>query len=327
MTTASFATTTAVATAPTGGRQPGSWWVSAGSGSSEAARDAVDLASRFTGLPVWHVSRFLGAAAQPIAVTREQPWLQTGVPIPWNDTICRRMVSRLGPTLVPDIAAVPNYAQAPIALRHGIRAYAGVPVLAAGDRLLGVLAGCDHEPRGPLPELTEQMLWTVARLLGPLLEAVGERDLAALAADRREAQRRAGETLTRLPGRRGWGLLLDGEERRGRMNGNASSIAVVDLGFIHSAVEIQRAVRLVDEALTDVVTARLSTRQVGLLLDGLVATRVDAVAATALTRLAAAGYRATAAWASRTEATSLRGTWALAEKRLFDARRRTRATT
>lgn len=284
-----------------------------------AAREVVQLLADLTGMRTWYVGRFIGEAALPLAVTRECSWLRVGEPLPWHETICRRMVTHLGPVVASDLSAVPNYSHAPLARRHGIRSYAGVPLLATRDRLLGVLAGWDDRPVGEFPPLTTRALWLFARLLTPLLESALEKDMAQFRADREDVRRRMAETLTRVPGRRGWGLVLDGEEGRGRRHGRSSAIIVVDLGFVRSARLIQRGTQIAADAAPDAVVARLSGRHVGILVDG--AAGIKPTARAVIEELRAAGYAARAGWACRSETLSLRATWMLAESRLNQLRK------
>ncbi len=304
------------------------WWAQTRpQGVSTAAREVVDLAAEVSGLRTWYIGRFAGSAVLPIAVSQGAAGVQTGRPINWSESICRRMVTRLGPCLAEDIDLVPNYARAPGAIKVQARSYAGVPLLSSSDRLLGLMAGWDTvEPAGFPPHL-ENTLWTLARLFTPLLEEAISRDAERRAADQAAARARTAEILTRLPGRRGWGQVLDAEELRAAEHGHPLGILVIDAGNLRSTTEVQAACKHVEDALPSHVVARLSPRQIGVLVIGEDVYHLEGLVKTALEPLRRSGFNATAGSAARIETPRLRDMWMLAEERLTAVRRAEAAAT
>jgi diguanylate cyclase (GGDEF)-like protein len=168
------------------------------------------------GLERWIATRCEGEDLIVVASHGEGLDLEAGARIPWLETVCARMASQDGPRAAPDLAGVPAYADAPMAVRLGLRAYLGVSIW-SGDSVLGTLAGLDREPQDaglvdavPLVELC-------AALIGRLWDA--ERDART-------------DPLTGLWNRRAWAETLTSEEERCRRFGHAAAVLGIDLdGF------------------------------------------------------------------------------------------------
>lgn len=165
------------------------------------------------GLERWIATRRDGEELIVVASQGEGLDIQAGARIPWPDTVSARMVARDGPRAAPDLARLPAYADAPVAVQLGLRAYLGAPIR-SGDRVLGILAGLDREPQGrdlidavPFVELC-------ASLIGRLWDA--ERDART-------------DPLTGLWNRRAWEESLTSEEERCRRFGHAAAVLAIDL--------------------------------------------------------------------------------------------------
>jgi len=67
--------------------------------------------------------------------------------LPLDQSICRHVVSGRAPMVVFDTADHKQLAQNPAVVRHGLRAYAGLPLLAADGTAFGSLCVADTAPR------------------------------------------------------------------------------------------------------------------------------------------------------------------------------------
>jgi hypothetical protein len=294
------------------------WWLRAPAPAlPDLGRDVADLLAGQTGMRTWYLGRHVGDAVLAVAVSTAATGIAVGEPLAWSQTVCRRMVSRLGPTVAPDLSQVANYARAPLADRLGMACYAGVPVLTSDGDLLGVLAGWDDEPRRPPPG-TAELLWTFAKLLAPAWGVADAAAAADRARDARTASGHAAERLTGLPGRRGWGALLDSCDRSARRTGHAAGVLVADLGPVRSTRHLQRGVRAARDALPGVSVARLGPRRVGAVVVGDRTGALPDLAGRVTADLSSRGFTPRTAWATRADAGDLRGVWLVAEARLAE---------
>ncbi|GGL15063.1 hypothetical protein [Mangrovihabitans endophyticus] len=293
-------------------------------GWEDTSRQTVESLAALSGMPTWHVGRVIDNVLTPLAVSTGAVGIATGTRVNWSPTVCRRMVSRLGPNLAPDVLAIPDYAGAPAVRKLGMRAYAGVPLLTEHGDLLGVLAGWHTEPREFPPGL-EPLLWALSNLMAGVLQS----ELRATRAVRTTETRAPAPVVvtagaSRLPARRGWGAILEQEERRARDLGTPVTVLLVDFGSLRSAARAQKAARIAVDHLRDAVLARLSVRHIGAVLNDCTQAQVDRLGQRVDAALRKAGFTATTASASRLETSDLRDTWSLAEQRLFEQRKAAR---
>ncbi|MDQ1709405.1 MAG: hypothetical protein QOG49_790, partial [Frankiaceae bacterium] len=71
------------------------------------------------------------------------PGLEQGMTSDRSDSLCHRMLAG-APCRTADAEHDPDYAEAPIRSKLGIRSYVGVPIRTADGRILGTLCGLDR---------------------------------------------------------------------------------------------------------------------------------------------------------------------------------------
>jgi diguanylate cyclase (GGDEF)-like protein len=140
--------------------------------------------------------------------------------------------------LAPDLAAVPAYAETPIAKRLKIGAYFSLPIHHADGRVFGMLCGAD-----PVKQ-PEDIILRLApvRLVADMLSHVLAIEMRCVASER-ECERIASEAtrdaLTGLYNRRGWMQFIDKEEWRCRRYGHSACILSIDLDGLKRANDSQ----------------------------------------------------------------------------------------
>ncbi len=87
----------------------------------------------------------------------------------WSDSICSRMVDG-GPSIVPDVQQVPDYASAPIVEKLNIGSYIGLPICNGDGELFGTLCAIDPEVRGEDLRAHADFIQHEARLLATILQ-------------------------------------------------------------------------------------------------------------------------------------------------------------
>ncbi len=165
------------------------------------------------GLERWIATRCEGEELVVVASHGNGVDLEAGAHIRWPETICPCMASRAGPRAAPDLTTVPAYAEAPLAVQLGVRAYLGAPIL-SGSRVLGTLGGLDREPQGAGLVDALPFVELCAGLIGRLWEA------------KRDART---DPLTGLWNRRAWEETLTSEEERCRRFGHPAAVLAIDL--------------------------------------------------------------------------------------------------
>lgn len=164
-------------------------------------------------LQQWALLRRQDDTAVVAAVAGEGLEWSLGDRIPWEDTICSRMVAGEGPRAVGDLATVPAYAQAAVAKRLALRSYVGVPIHCGGS-VAGTLCGLSQTTTTESGPDAVLLLEAYAKLIGRLWEA--------------ESEART-DALTGLMNRRGWGEILTREDSRCRRHGLEAAVLAVDL--------------------------------------------------------------------------------------------------
>ena len=117
---------------------------------------------------------------------------------------------------------------APIAQRHSVGAYAGVPLTNTRGELLGTLCAMDPEPQ---PESINESLPTiemVGRMLSHVLESEQHRAEASHRAHHAEKKSLA-DPLTGLYNRRGWDRRLAAEASRALRYAQPTCVLAVDI--------------------------------------------------------------------------------------------------
>ena len=183
----------------------------------------VDHAAARSYLKQWTLNRRVGESYVVVAASHSPGGLRSGDTLPWADTICAQMVAGRGPRAAGDLVGTVYEP----AMRHGVRAYLGVPLLDEVGRVMGTLSGTDDRER---PDLQDML---------PLTEVVGALASHALAGQRLvdEYARALGnatsaaetDALTGLGNRRAWIRTLQEEQRRMDHHNTQAGIIVVDV--------------------------------------------------------------------------------------------------
>jgi diguanylate cyclase (GGDEF)-like protein len=105
------------------------------------------------------------------------PLVTEGLAVPWEDTLCRRMLTD-GPAGSDDVPTA--YGHNPAARTLGLQTYVGVPVLDGAGNLHGTLCAAGRE-RSPIAPATIRLMEILAALISThLVEAAGEPARAAV---------------------------------------------------------------------------------------------------------------------------------------------------
>lgn len=283
-------------------------------------------------LGLWSVTRFDGE--RQIHLTTSAPGYEIGVgdAVPWDETLCERMVAGVGPPIAPRARDVPAYADRADALDLAVGTYVGLPIRRADGALFGTLCGID--PAASAADLVAQRPWleTLVGLLGIVLEADVARSDLASALERAELLATSDE-LTGLHNRRGWERFLDHEEERHRRFGDPATVIVLDLDELkevndrdgHEAGD-QLLCRTA-EVLAGAVRSSDFLARLGGDEFGLVADRATGAEAAGLVRrlrraLDGAGVAASLGSASYERTDGLRGAWQRADEAMYAAKAR-----
>lgn len=297
-----------------------------------AAEAAVRQLHERLGLDLWLVTAV--EANDVVVVASAGHWSQLAAPgsrFPWQDSLCLRMVNRQGPTVAPDVRAIPAYAQAATGVLSRVRAYIGVPLEGEQGQLFGTLCAFSGDPQ---PASLQDSL-DLAEFVGRMLSTVLAREQFSRARSEEAAAAYAladHDLLTGLRNRRGWEAAIATEHGRGQRYGAALSIVAVDLDGLkaindsagHPAGDnllkrcadvLQRASRPGDSL------ARLGGDEFGVL-----AVECDAAAARALvlrlrTLLRSYGVAASVGTATRRTGENLSDTWRRADTEMYRDKR------
>ena len=169
-----------------------------------AAAEAVGHLARAYPLGAWFVALTDDRGGwTPVAAVDRCYGLALGESLPWQDTLCSRMVLGLGPHVSARVESCGAYSAALIGLDLPLGAYVGTALLRPDGSVIGTLCGLDPEPQ---PEALHDVLPLVTVLAGVLsrlhaAEVQGAEARQRAAAAEVEAVRCA---LTGALNRRGW---------------------------------------------------------------------------------------------------------------------------
>lgn len=221
--------------------------------------------------------------------------LTTGEEVPWDESICRRVVEGDVDPVVPDLPGDPVLGRTPWAERVG--SYAGRPILDADGELFGMLCGVDADPLGPDEDVDVELLDLFASLLSA--QATLARRATAQAEQAAVADA-ATDVRTGLLTSQAWDELLVAALTRARAFGDLSAVIVVDASIaqapltsaaLHRAADATAAAAGADESVTylgDGLLASLLDEATPSSLAGAVRAHRDA--------LTARGFEATIGW-------------------------------
>ncbi|RZT86681.1 diguanylate cyclase (GGDEF)-like protein [Pseudonocardia sediminis] len=188
----------------------------------------VDYLAEIAPMGMWAVTRIVDGRQVLLTVRGDAYGIDAGAEFPYEDSLCRWMVSGEAPRIAPDVADVPRYAVAAAEAPVTINAYVGTPIVDPDGLLFGTVCGFDPHPLAPRDQPGQALL----DLLSSLLAAVLQSDIAATAVTRELERARAEadrDVLTGLLNRRGWDRYLEREEERFRRFGDQATVVVLDL--------------------------------------------------------------------------------------------------
>lgn len=267
-----------------------------------AASTVLDWCRDLWPMGMWMVTRRFGDDWQVLDLRVTAYDLERGAMLRWSDSICSRMVAGEGPRVVPDLAQVESYREAPIGRLMPIQSYVGIPLHDPSGSVFGTLCAIDPNiQQGHLQGL-QPTLELVAGLLSSVLNAEVARDELQRSVDRVESRVKA-DALTGLWSREGWNEQLARAAQRASGIGDQFVVAIVDLDDLSRVNETvgyssgDSLLREAGRALRSVVgttgvAARLGGDEFGLLLPATLDVPPRAFAATVREALFAAGVSA-----------------------------------
>ena len=194
-------------------------------GLAGAAQAVVADLHRRYGLDLWMVTS--ADDDRQVCVASAGPWRELAPPgsvWSWTGSFCVRTVGAGGAVAVPDVLASPGWAEVAVGPLAPVRAYAGVPLLAADGRLFGSVCALAGEPQpGSLADVLPPLLLQ-ARLLSSLV--AGEQSAQDAAAAQALLER---DPVTGLADPRGWEAVLLREEQRSRRYGHPVGVLTVEV--------------------------------------------------------------------------------------------------
>jgi GGDEF domain-containing protein len=293
------------------------------------AQLVTDSLVQVPGLDTWLVNRIVDEDYTIIVHTTLTEIEVPTQTVELQATLCSRMLTGLVPQLAPEVLDIEPYAQAPLAVQFGIRAYLGFPLLSRSGELLGTVCGLGFAPLAPGAQAQLERLVNVLGNQVTMLGAQLDQSLAGFSHDRETdwqiAVRRRDE-VTLLPDRLGWGLMLREEDARSGRYAEPVGVVVVDVGPIKTARKLRHLAEAILQASGEKVrVARIDGRQFGLLCAGLSPAAVSAIAAGATSACEQVGVHAFAGWAMRPQSGGTEQAWHDAERSVIIARRQDRS--
>lgn len=154
--------------------------------------------------------------------------VRVGASIPYEESLCSRMLANEIPKVVPDVARYPCHRAILDRTGFDIGAYISFPLHRDDGSLFGTLCALDRLPKDESVTAHEALLALLSRQLATILKFDLDREEAWRRALKSEADAQA-DRLSGLLNRRGWDFVCDREEQRARDFGHALSVALLDL--------------------------------------------------------------------------------------------------
>jgi diguanylate cyclase (GGDEF)-like protein len=274
-----------------------------------ASRAVLEYLQAHVPLALWMVTRTDGKHWVVLNAADRGYGVKVGDMLPYAESLCAQRVECNGPSIAPDVDAVPVYRDAPARRRGPIGAYISYPLQREDGGLFGTLCAVHPKPQGAELLQQETLLTLLARQLATILHYDLAREDAWRRALRSEVDANT-DALTGVLNRRGWEALCEREEQRSRDLGAALAVLVLDLDDLkrindshgHAAGDdlLRNAARAMRGALReDVVLARIGGDEFGVLLPGESAREVRSIEQRLRAALDSAGVRASCGHAER----------------------------
>ncbi|RJK97965.1 EAL domain-containing protein [Vallicoccus soli] len=299
-----------------------------------AAAAVLRLLRDEVGMDLWAVCRASGDDQVVLLAEREAGsayGFAEGDALPWQSSLCRRMLHGTAPKVAPRVEEVPAYATAGNRSLLPIAAYVGMPLHDHRGDVFGTLCGFDAREQPERLREAEPRIELLARLLSTLLARELAQDELARRLERAEADA-ARDPLTGLANRRGWADVLAREEARCRRYGGPASVVVLDLDALkevndtqgHAAGDdlLRRTARVLRGTARSVdLVARLGGDEFGVLSVQADGAGVDAEVRRLGAALDEAGVVASIGCAARGAGGTLADAWAAADAAMYAQKR------
>jgi diguanylate cyclase len=249
----------------------------------------------------------------------------------WSDSICSRMVRTNGPRVVPRLADVPAYMEAPITKQVKVGAYLGIPLVRNDGSMFGTLCGMHPEALDPEIEKDAAVIEMLTRSLCTLLDYDLKMTDHLRRLDRASTQAMTDE-LTGLYNRRGWNELMQAEENRCSVYGHPAVAFSIDLDNLkevndhlgHAAGDelLQRAARTLQTTIRQQdFSARISGDEFALLITECSCEEAVEMKSRLEAALAEARVRASVGYGMRDPRHGLRHAWQRADEAMYTEKR------
>jgi PAS domain S-box-containing protein len=167
-----------------------------GTGAEESFDRIARLATRLTGTPLGMINLIAGDTQFAKACVAPEHWPENRE-LPLSDSFCKYAVASREPLLIEDATADTRVASTRAVTVHGLRSYAGIPLITSDGHALGTLCVADFAPRHwtePEQETLRDLGETVVAEI-ELRRAVRQTEAAETLAQIAEQERRAKTTL------------------------------------------------------------------------------------------------------------------------------------
>ncbi|SDO08263.1 hypothetical protein SAMN05660199_01292 [Klenkia soli] len=242
-----------------------------------------------------------------------------GTHFPVETTACHRLLVDRRPVVSRDLHRHGDPQVRVSSRAHHVAGYAGAAIRRPDGRLLGTLCAFSASrfegDVDPIAARLHEGADRLARDLGTALDVVADERRASY-----DHALRSSDAATRLPDRRGWGLMLRDEGERSRDLAQDAAVVLVDTGLVRTTRGVRRAADVVRDVVGDLPVSRVNGRQFGLLLAGDDDLDPGTTAGDVQDALRTAGYSATSGWAAREPAGGMADTWLRAEDALIGVR-------
>ncbi len=204
---------------------------------SAASRSTLEDLSRGGHFDLFLVARATDRWWTPLTAVRATDALPVhlGTHFPVEATACHRLLVDRRPVVARDLRRHGDAQVRENSRAHHVAGYAGAAIRRPDGRLLGSLCAFSASrfegDVDPVVARLHEGAERLARQLGTALDV--------LADERRKSfdhAQRSADDATRLPDRRGWGLMLRDEEDRSRDLTEDAAVVLVDMGLVRRAV-------------------------------------------------------------------------------------------
>jgi len=135
----------------------------------DATEGVCTLLGELTGLKTWLVTRIIDGKMVVLATFGPQTMVHTGTVVPYDQTMCYRMIENRAPMIAADANATPGYECVQVKEALGLGSYAATALLDGDGELFGTLIGIDHDAKDAKIAEYEPFFKCAANLLSTIL--------------------------------------------------------------------------------------------------------------------------------------------------------------